>query len=61
MGYSGRSEGQLLTRAGYATRLFVGGKITDEEFERRIGVLMQADKLDDPYIVDAGPNGFQEP
>lgn len=52
---------KLLTRAEHAVALFVADEINLDEFERRIDVLMNAGKEDDPYIIDAGPAGFREP
>jgi len=51
----------ILTRGGYASKLFLEDKIDLEEFEHRLELLFAFGKADDPYIIDAGPAGFQRP
>jgi len=41
--------------------LFLEDKIDLEEFEHRLELLFAFGKADDPYIIDAGPAGFQRP
>jgi hypothetical protein len=61
LGYQPTKATKVSTRAEYATRLFVTDRIDLDEFERRLDLLLTAGKDKDPYIIDAGPNGFKDP